>query len=267
MLNNNVINYEDISPIIYLKILLDEPPSTFSVRHIVIDEIQDYTYLQYLIFKILFKNSKFTLLGDLNQSINPLMNIGNYKKIVKAFNLSNNIVLNLNKSYRSTKEITIFTKALLNNNTDWDYIERNGIKPNLIKISKEKMIDKVLEDILNLKSNNYKSIAIITKSTDSSKKLYNNLKNNLDINLITKDDFKYPDGIVVLPSYLSKGLEFDAVLVYGCGDNDYNNEDERNLLYTVCTRALHSLNLYYSQKSSPFIENISDELYNNVKIY
>jgi len=194
------------------------------------------------------------------------MNIGNYEKIVKAFNLCNNIVLNLNKIYRSTKDITMFTRALLNKNTDWDYIERDGVKPNVIKVSKENMIDKVLEDILKLKSDNYKSIAIITKTLDISIKLYNSFKNSIDINLITKDAFKYPDGIVVMPSYLSKGLEFDAVLVYGCSDNNYDSEDERNLLYTVCTRALHILNIYYNQNLSPFIENIDDELYNNINI-
>lgn len=260
-LKTNTIKYEDIAPIIYLKIVLEGNPISSSIKHIVIDEAQDYTPLQYSILKLLFDKSKFTLLGDLNQSINPLINIGNFKKISKIFNVSNSAILELNKSYRSTKEITSFTRALLDNNLRWEYIEREGIKPVINKISIQQKLNRVLCDIDKLKNEGYKSIAIICKTEHEAKSVFQDLKNHINISILTNDDFKYPKGIVVLPSYLSKGLEFDAVLVYSCNDTDYYLEDERKLLYTVCTRALHRLYLYYNEELSPFLKSIDNNLY------
>ena len=108
------------------------------------------------------------------------------------------------------------------------------------------MQEKLIEDIKYYQRKNYKSIGIITKTARQTEDLYNFLKyNNMEVKSIKKDDDSYTNGILVIPSYLAKGLEFDVVLIYDASNKNYNSEDERLLFYTCCSRALHVLNIYY----------------------
>ena len=115
---------------------------------------------------------------------------------------------------------------------------------------------KVLKDALELKKF-YNTIAIITKTQEEANKLKECLEGNKkasSFKLITgKEKLFTADKIFIIPSYLAKGLEFDAVLVYNASDKVYPDEF-KNLLYVVCTRALHKLNIYYSGKLSPLIK-------------
>lgn len=221
-------------------------PSTSQIKYIIIDEAQDYTPLQYEIFYQLFKSAKMTILGDINQSINPFMNVGNYNNI---YNLSKSdtLLINLTKTYRSTMEITKFSRNILTKNADDEYVERHGDEPKVIGFDdKNHMKEKLIEDIKYYQQKNYKSIGIITKTARQTEDLYNFLKdNNMDVKSIKKDDDSYANGVLVIPSYLAKGLEFDVVLIYDASNKNYNSEDERLLFYTCCTRALHALNIYY----------------------
>ena len=109
------------------------------------------------------------------------------------------------------------------------------------------------------------SIAVICKTAAESLSAYERLKERVNLHLVTKDDMEFNKGIIVIPSYLAKGLEFDAVIIYNAGENAYNHEDERKLFYTACTRALHRLQIYYTGKLSPFLSIIDPGLYEHIR--
>lgn len=112
-LKGKILNYEEQPPLLYLKGIFGDLPKTSEIKYVIIDEAQDYTPLQYEIFNQLFGHASITMLGDLNQSINPFMNVGNYNNISHIFPQDNTCIINLTKGYRSTMEITKFSRMLL----------------------------------------------------------------------------------------------------------------------------------------------------------
>ncbi|GFP75553.1 RNA polymerase recycling motor HelD [Clostridium fungisolvens] len=254
-LRGKVLNYEDQSPLLYLKGALGDLPKTSSIKYVIIDEAQDYTPLQYEILNQLFSHADMTILGDLNQSINPFMNVGDYKNIAKIFPENNTCIINLSKSYRSTIEITRFSRKLLNQEITDGCVERSGEEPLLLGFSNDDAIkERLLSDIKIYKEKEYQSIGIITRTKKEAQEVFNFLKDKIDVKCIMKDDDEYVSGILVIPAYLAKGLEFDVALIYNVGNENYKSEEERLLLYTACTRALHVLNVYYSDKLTPLLD-------------
>ncbi|ADK14499.1 RNA polymerase recycling motor HelD [Clostridium ljungdahlii] len=250
------LNYEDQPPLLYLKGALEGIPKTSEIKYVIIDEAQDYTPLQYEIFYQLFKHANMTILGDLNQSINPFMNVGDYNNISHIFPKDNTCIINLTKSYRSTMEITKFSRRLLGKEITDGCVERSGAEPLILGFSDEKAIkEKFLEDIKVHKEKGYKSIGIITRTVKEANEIYNFLKEKVHVKAILKDDDEYVSDTLVIPAYLAKGLEFDVVLIYNAGDENYCCEEERLLLYTACTRALHVLRIYYSGNCTPLLHD------------
>lgn len=247
--------YEDQVALLYLKGALGGIPNTSQIKYVIIDEAQDYTPLQYEIFYKLFKSANMTILGDINQSINPFMNVGDYNNIHGILK-NDTCIINLSKTYRSTMEITRFSRKLLTEAINDEYVERHGDEPKIIGFTdKNQLNKKLIEDIKHYKQKNYKSIGIITKTVRETREVYEFLKeNDVDVQCITKDDDEYINGVLIMPSYLSKGLEFDVVVLYNTSNKNYNNEDERLLLYTCCTRALHILNIYYLDEVSSLLK-------------
>ncbi|HSQ34286.1 MAG TPA: RNA polymerase recycling motor HelD, partial [Peptostreptococcaceae bacterium] len=241
-LNARKLNYEDQPPLLYLKSALGDIPKTSEIKYVIIDEAQDYTPLQYEIFHQLFQHANMTILGDLNQSINPFMNVGDYSNISSIFPKDNTCIINLTKSYRSTMEITKFSRGLLNKEMPDEYVERSGEKPLVLGFSTEEDIqERIVEDIKLYKDKGYKSIGIITRTVKQANEVYSSLKGNVDVKAIMKDNDEYISDTLVIPAYLAKGLEFDVVLIYNAGNENYCCEEERLLFYTACTRALHVL--------------------------
>ena len=238
-INDKIINYDDSLIFIYMKGLLEGFPYNGIMKQIVVDEAQDYTPLQYFILKTIFKNASFTILGDVNQTINPYYKYDTLKKLEKIFT-NRTANLRLTKTYRSSKEIIEYTNKILN--LDFvSAIRNNNDIPVVLK--KEKNIkEDLIKDINNLK-NKYKSISIINKNDKEANKIYNLLKNDLDISLIKTDSNIFDRNLVVVPSYVSKGLEFDSVIIYTEKDNKYT-DDEKYLYYVSCTRCQHELVIY-----------------------
>lgn len=254
-LRSGILNYEEQPPLLYLKGALGDLPKTTDIKYVIIDEAQDYTPLQYEILYQLFKHANITMLGDLNQSINPYMNVGDYSNIAHIFPQENTCIINLTKSYRSTMEITKFSRKLLNKEITDECVERSGDEPLIFNFASEEAIkDRVIEDIKLYKEKGYKSIGIITRTVEEANGVYNFLKDKTTIKAIMKDDDEYVSDTLVIPAYLAKGLEFDAVLIYNAGNGNYSSEEERLLLYTACTRALHSLCIYYSGEITPLLK-------------
>ncbi|MCR1897627.1 AAA family ATPase [Irregularibacter muris] len=254
-LNAGRLNYEEQPPLLYLKGALGDLPKTSEIKYVIIDEAQDYTPLQYEIFYQLFQHADITILGDLNQSINPFMNLGNYHSISQIFPENNTLIINLTKSYRSTMEITQFSRKLLNKKISDEYVERSGEEPLILGFSTEGNIkERIIEDIKLYKEKGYKSIGIITRTAKEAEEVYRSLKDKIHVKAIMRDDDEYVSDTLVIPSYLAKGLEFDVVLIYNAGNENYCCEEDRLLLYTACTRALHVLCIYYSGKITPLLE-------------
>ncbi|MCC0671987.1 UvrD-helicase domain-containing protein [Clostridioides sp. ES-S-0145-01] len=247
--------YEDQVALLYLKGVLGGIPNTSQIKYVIIDEAQDYSPLQYEIFYKLFNSANMTILGDINQSINPFMNIGDYNNIHDILK-NDTCIINLSKTYRSTMEITRFSRKLLTESINDEYVERHGDEPKIICFKdKNQLNKKLIEDIKGYKKKNYNSVGIITKTVREAREVYEFLKeNDVDVQCITKDDDEYINGVLIMPSYLSKGLEFDVVIIYNASNKNYNNEDERLLLYTCCTRALHVLNIYYLDEISSLLK-------------
>ncbi|MDP4093468.1 MAG: RNA polymerase recycling motor HelD [Bacillota bacterium] len=262
-LERGTINYEDLAPIMFLKTMLDTILDAKSIKHVIIDEAQDYTAVQYEIIKKVFGHCNMTILGDMNQAVNGYMNIGSFDTISDIFKMDDAQSIYLTKSYRSSKEISDFCREILISGNNSEQLDRHGNKPQIIKVNKSLMSKKLADDIKMLKSKGNKLIAVICKTAGQCEALYKSLNSYVDISLISNQNELYKGGVVVIPPYLAKGLEFDAVLVNSIEDRDYSKEEDRRLLYTICTRALHELYLYYFDSMSGFVKNMDKNLYIN----
>jgi len=246
--------YEDQISLLYLAGALGGIPRTAEIKFVMIDEAQDYTPLQYEIFYQLFGHANITMLGDPDQSINPFMNAGGYDNLSHLFPRENTCILNLSKSYRSTVEITRFSRTLLHGRTAGESVERHGDEPAVLGFTGEEAIRlRILEDIGAYTEKGYRSIGILTRTKKEAVEAYRFLKGRVPVKAVVSGEEEYAIGAVVMPAYLSKGLEFDVVIIYNAGSGNYCREEERKLLYTACTRALHILRVYYSGRLTPLI--------------
>ncbi len=232
---SKVIGYDDALLFVYMKGLLEGFPYERDIRQVVIDEAQDYSYLQYLIISKVFRNSNFTILGDVNQTINPYYKYENLDVLSNIFKQAK--CISLTKTYRSSPEIIEFTNKILGLNHVCA-IRKTESVPLIHRTDNSKL----LQDINYLKDK-YKSVAVITRDNNTAIKLYESLKDTLPISLLNGQSEEFNKELVVLPAYLAKGLEFDSVIVYSDKDSKYL-KNEKNLLYVACTRAQHELIVY-----------------------
>lgn len=260
-LDRRIIKHEDIAPLLYMKGVLEGVPNVSQTKHVIIDEAQDYSYIHYEVFKQYFGNCSITVLGDSNQTF--YLRADNYcDSISGVFEVPGLLLLHLTKSYRSTREIVEFTRAMLENPAEIEPINRNGEKPKITGAEGEsELIRLIAGDISSLTAGDAKSIGVICKTAAESKRVYDILKQSLDAGLISRDDEEFKKGTVVIPVYLSKGLEFDAVLVFNAGEENYSTGNDARLLYVACTRALHKLHIYYKGTLTHFISGLDKHLY------
>lgn len=236
---SKIIGYDDALLFVYMKGLLEGFPYERNIRQVVIDEAQDYNYLQYLIISKIFRNSNFTILGDVNQTINPYYKYDSLDILANIFKQSK--CISLTKTYRSSPEIIEFTNKILGLNHVCA-IRKTESVPLIHRTDNSK----ILEDINYLRGK-YKSVAVITRDNNTATKLYEEMKDTLPISLLNGQSEEFNKELVVLPAYLAKGLEFDSVIVYSDGDSKYL-KNEKNLLYVACTRAQHELIVYSASK-------------------
>lgn len=236
-LNSKVINYDDALCFIYLKGLLNGFPYSNLIKQVVIDEAQDYNEMQYIILTKIFKRASFTLLGDVNQTINPYQKYDSLE-VLKNLLDGNTKYVELSKTYRSSKEIIEFTNKILN----LKHVSAIRKEESVPVIKRDD--DKYLKNDINYLKNKYKSLAIITKDMLDAIRLYDLLKDDYkDISLVTNNSSKFNRNLIIIPSYLSKGLEFDSVISYTSKNNLYTKK-EKYLYYVVLTRCQHELIVY-----------------------
>jgi DNA helicase II / ATP-dependent DNA helicase PcrA len=250
------VHYEDYAPLLYLKLKIEGNNVDSGIKHVVIDEAQDYTPLQYEVFKHLYHNATYTVLGDIRQTIEKAIDSSLYDDISEILKKGQTIKLSLNKGYRSTCEINTFTQRLLGEGAQNDYcsIERHGEEPMVIYQETLEAIDQsIIEDIVKYTDQGYESIAVICKTQEDAEKVFSRLEKSVYLTLIKPRGGEVIKGALVIPTYMAKGLEFDVVIVYDANKENYVNDFDRQLLYIACTRALHQLIIYYKGDKSLFI--------------
>lgn len=229
--------YEDTAPLAYLKLLLGEEKPDREIRLVVIDEAQDYSPVQFRLLGASFPSAGFTIVGDQSQTVNPLNPEDSLAALPRVFSGKKTGMLELHRSYRSTVEINRYACALLGRPC-FDCIDRHGEEPlELIYGSDAEKAALICGRISEINKNG-RLTAVITKSKDQAKSVYYAIKDKLHASLVSGRGGGYAKNtVLVMPSYLAKGLEFDNVIV----DAGEKGNFDPHLLYVSCTRALHNL--------------------------
>ncbi|MBN1776209.1 MAG: AAA family ATPase [Clostridiales bacterium] len=244
------LHYEDVFPLIYTKLHFEKSTAYSRIEHLLVDEMQDYTPIQYAVIRKLFSCKK-TILGDSNQSVNPYTSTS--QELIRSFFPGSESV-KLLRSYRSTMEITELTQRI-SRNEELIPVERHGTKPGIHVLESEKEEQRLIRKlILEYQTSEYQSLGIICKTTRQAEKLYFELREKIDDLLyLDFDSREYRDGIIITSAHMAKGLEFDQVIVPHVSRNTYHTELDRSLLYIACTRAMHRLDLTCHSEVTEFL--------------
>jgi len=249
------IPYADGIAMMYLKVKAEGTDSLSRIKQVIVDEAQDYYPMHYYLLKNLFKEARFTIVGDVNQAVERKSDISFYDEIISIFNFEKSNKIFLNKSYRSSYEISKFSERFLEEGINTEYFKRTEEIPEVVyKKDSESLENEMIKNIDSYKYQGYNSIAVICKNRKEAVNLYFRIKGKINVKLVDYLGEQNLNGIIIVPVYLAKGLEFDAVMVYGVDNKNYNTVYDKKLLYVACTRALHRLSLYYTGKISRFLK-------------
>lgn len=260
-LQNKKLDVYDLATLMYIKkrvILTDEMEDA---KHIVVDEAQDYGVMVFWVLKKILPRCTFTIMGDVSQNINYDSGMNDWEAMKKyVFSAEKDYFGVLAKSYRNTIEISNFASTILKHCTFETYqvepIIRHGRDVEKIKVKNEK--EQVLSavNIINewLKDG-YDTIAVITKDEKEAEEVQRKLSEHLYVKESSLETAVFQNGIMVLPIKLTKGLEFDTVLLWNPDEKNYPLSDgNAKLLYVGATRALHELKIVYRGNLSPLLE-------------
>ena len=253
---NRMLEYPDLAPLAYLHLALDGNIASSGVKHLLIDEMQDYSPIQYKVIQKLYPCRK-TILGDASQSVNPYGS-STADMIRKAFTIGE--IMKLCKSYRSTFEITDFSQKIQTNH-ELEPIIRHGEPPAILRFEDVKQeILGIFSIISSFKKSGYTSLGIVCKTETQARELSESLRVHTgDIHFLSNQSSAFMKGIIVTSSHMAKGLEFDEVIVPYVNDKNYNSAIDKSMLYVAVTRAMHRLTLTYNGRPSEFIPASSDQ--------
>lgn len=245
------------APLMYLRDLMTGSGQNQSFQYVFIDEMQDYPLAMLVYLRHAFPRAKFTVLGDSEQALfKPLQlpqeMLAELSGVLKAKYPN---LISLNRSYRSTKEITDFAKALLPDGDQVISFTRHGDKPRLlVRYDQQALNESLLESISDQRVE-YETVAVLTKNLSQAEDVYRFLHRQKvsDLHLLHARDSALPAGILVLPIYLAKGLEFDSAIAYDVSASNMENVDAVGMIYTMATRAMHQLTLLSNGPVSPAI--------------
>lgn len=259
ILEEGKLFYEDATPFLFLKDLIQGFQTNVSIKHVLVDEAQDYSPFQFEYLKCLFPSARMTVLGDFNQAIFAhASETTDFHTLTSLYGPDETDVITLTRSYRSTRPIIEFTRGLVPGGERITAFERDGDRPVLTRVSDQAELHRcIASKVSELRNRGYNTIAIICKSAAESTAAYDALSSGEEIKLVTSDSMEYEQGVVVIPAYLAKGIEFDAVIIYNASAQVYGDGSLRRLFYTACTRAMHHLQLYSVGEPSPFLRNVA----------
>ncbi len=231
-----IVQSEDAAPLTYILSATREIKN--EVKYLIVDEAQDYTRLHFEAMKNCFRKASITFLGDTNQSVCPMSPLVTGENIASVFPDAS--VKYLTKSYRSTAEISDFCGKILGL-SNVDYMKRSGEAVSMTTLhSKEDYLKSLVNQALNWQREG-RTCAIIFPTLSECQSLFDKYGKDVGLTLVTDSDKKFKTGSVIIPSYMAKGLEFDAVAI---PYNSFSGEELKHLFYTASTRALHVLKLF-----------------------
>lgn len=257
------IEMEDLAPLMYIKYMVHGIRTKFELKHIVIDEAQDFSEFQFYIFKKIVKSNSLTILGDLAQGIYFYRGTNNWQKTMSIV-FGDGIdptYLTLKKTYRTTEEIMYVANKVISHIMDklncppGEPVMKNGA-PVIVKHfeNEEKMVEQIKERLKEYKEKGFSNIALICKTVEDCIKLKEQLQDE-EIHIISSKDSEYAGGINIVPSYLSKGLEFDAVIITNADVHNYtDSEVDTKLLYVCITRAMNTLEIYHIDELTKLLQ-------------
>ena len=235
---------EDAAAMTYLHMKLNFGEASGDIRQVVVDEAQDYSPLEWAVLKLLFPKTRFTVVGDIYQALDRETDLSLYEDIASILDCGSSALLELTKSFRCTKEILEFSLQFLPE-TKIHSLNRSGSVPQCLSM------DQLMDEIAACRAKGYESIALITKTRRDAEAWQGRLEEKLSLPILGRN--AQLGDVFLAPLSLSKGLEFDAVLVMDCNDTHYSQPGDRRLLYVACTRALHRLALFSETEFSPLI--------------
>ena len=235
------IPYEDVYPLLYLKHLLHGSTKRSGIKHLIVDEMQDYSYMQFLVLSKMF-SCPMTILGDREQQAAP-GKLDTQSMCKEIFGKEARL-LTLKKSYRSTSEITRFANRIAGIEGE-EAFERPGNEPEWILSENEtEMQEKIIDKLTKEQKESFETTAILTTTEEQAERLYIALKDKVQVNMLSPNSSKMEKGIVITTFYLAKGLEFDSVHIAYAPEEEKLTEYQRQILYIGATRALHELTVY-----------------------
>lgn len=245
MRKGHTLEYSDLAPLAYLHLALEgNGNQPFRVKHLLIDEMQDYSPIQYKVIQKLFPCRK-TVLGDAGQSVNPYGS-STAETIQKSLTASE--IMKLCKSYRSTFEITDFAQKI-HPNAELEPVARHGEKPQILQFgSAVEELSGIMGLISTYRKSGYKSLGIICKTEQQAKEMADMLKSYAnDISFLSSQSSAFVQGIVITSAHMAKGLEFDEVIIPQTDERNYRSEIDKSMLYVAVTRAMHRLTLTFHE--------------------
>lgn len=256
-LKERYLTWENATPYLYFQGRILGDNADRSVRQMIIDEAQDYSAFQFAYIRHIFPYTRMTLLGDMNQAIyayamkeNPLVPVDHDR---------NQERITLTKSYRSTKQIVEFTKHFAPEGDMIEPFNREGSKP--VLIHDDDLTKNLLQAVEEYTKEGYETIAIICKTRRESDEIVEILQGKVAFHQINEETYAFEKGLLILPVYLAKGIEFDAVIIPNASETHFDKKSERTLFYTACTRAMHALTMISAGNPCRFIEEAVKETY------
>ncbi|WP_027410031.1 UvrD-helicase domain-containing protein [Anoxybacteroides tepidamans] len=281
MLENGFVTHDDLAALLHIqqwltgKIGLQDAtdPTQFTsqkFQYILIDEVQDYSPYQLAVINSVVDNKRITVLGDLGQSIHDYRGISDWQDVKDALDITDDdeyVYLQLSTIYRSTVQIAQLANQVIEPFANGRYqvsepIGRKGATPSIRPVATHMEQLKEIEKIIKkLKNDDFRNIALITRDWEEADALYKKLSAVLPgLQLVTDATDAYNGGLVIIPVYLTKGIEYDAVILTDASLEKYRDDDtHRKLLYVAITRALHHVFILYKQMLALPILDIVDQ--------
>lgn len=254
-MEKGLLEYGSSLALMYLKSNLSGV-SYAHIKQVVIDEAQDYYPLHLSILGSLFPHARFTILGDVNQTIEKKASLSIYDDFAAVLNRKSSALITLNKGFRCSYEISKFSEHFLETPFPVEAFDRHGKEPQIFKANgSADLAKKIAASIHSCKEDGCASVAVICKTMERAKELYEEIKGFVECRLVS-DHSKGISGVSILPLYLAKGLEFDAAILDEVNEEHYHSPLDKKLLYVCTTRPLHRLDVFYSGKASPFIKEL-----------
>jgi DNA helicase-2/ATP-dependent DNA helicase PcrA len=260
---------EDLAPLLYLKHLVEGLEAAGQFDHSVVDEAQDLSALEIAIIAMMTKRQSVTIVGDVAQGIHAYRGLHSWDELMRGvFTQPPAVYYTLAQSYRSTVEImrcaNVVLKAIrLPETVMAKPVLRHGEKPVVLQIDhRAKLWEEVARRVETCRNEGFRSIAVVAKTIEESKQAYKALRANIpDLVLLSSKDTQFPGGVTVMPAYLTKGLQFDVVIILDV-DGYSATEWDAKLLYVAMTRPVHRLVLtHQAGRMAALLKELASDLF------